>query len=46
MNNTGTLTFDSNGNLTSPTGSVAGISFPGLADGASDLTFNWNLMTR
>src|SRR3984885_9491440 len=43
VNNTGTLTFDSNGNLTSPTGSVAGISFPGMADGASNLTFNWNL---
>jgi flagellar hook protein FlgE len=43
VNNTGTLTFDSNGNLTSPTGSIAGISFPGMADGASDLTFNWNL---
>jgi flagellar hook protein FlgE len=43
VNNTGTLTFDSNGNLTSPTGSVAGISFPGMTDGASTLTFNWNL---
>jgi flagellar hook protein FlgE len=43
VNNTGTLTFDSNGNLTSPTGSVAGISFPGMADGASNLSFNWNL---
>jgi len=43
VNNTGTLTFDSNGTLTSPTGSVVGISFPGMADGASDLTFNWNL---
>jgi len=43
LNNTGTLTFDTNGNLTSPTGSVTGISFPGMADGASDLTFNWNL---
>jgi flagellar hook protein FlgE len=43
VNNTGTLTFDSNGNLTSPTGTVAGISFPGMADGASDLSFNWNL---
>jgi flagellar hook protein FlgE len=43
VNNTGTLTFDSNGNLTSPTGTVAGISFPTMADGASDLTFNWNL---
>jgi flagellar hook-basal body protein len=43
VNNTGTLTFDSNGNLTAPTGNVAGISFPGVTDGASDLTFNWNL---
>ncbi|MEI9980580.1 MAG: flagellar hook-basal body complex protein [Edaphobacter sp.] len=43
VNNTGTLAFDSNGNLTSPTGVVSGITFPGLADGASDLTFNWNL---
>ncbi len=43
LNNTGTLTFDTNGNLTSPTGSVTGISFPTMADGASDLTFNWNL---
>jgi flagellar hook protein FlgE len=43
VNNTGTLTFDSNGNLTSPTGSVTGISFPGMADGASNLTFNWNM---
>jgi flagellar hook protein FlgE len=43
VNNTGTLVFGSNGNLTSPTGTVAGISFPGMADGASNLTFNWNL---
>jgi flagellar hook protein FlgE len=43
VNNTGTLTFDTNGNLTSPTGTISGISFPGMADGASDLTFNWNL---
>jgi flagellar hook protein FlgE len=43
VNNTGTLTFDSNGNLTSPTGTVSGISFPVMADGASNLSFNWNL---
>lgn len=43
VNNTGTLTFDSNGNLTSPTGNITGISFPQMADGASDLTFNWDL---
>ncbi len=43
LNNTGTLTFDSNGNLTSPTGSINNITFPGLTDGASDLSFDWNL---
>ena len=42
-NNTGTLTFDSSGNLVSPTGSVNNITFPSLTDGASDLSFNWNL---
>ena len=42
-NNTGTLTFDSSGNLVSPSGSVNNITFPGLTDGASDLSFNWNL---
>jgi flagellar hook protein FlgE len=42
-NTTGTLTFDSTGNLVSPTGTVAGVSFAGLPDGASDLSFNWNL---
>lgn len=42
-NNTGTLTFDSSGKLTSPSGSVSNITFPGLTDGASDLSFNWNL---
>lgn len=42
-NLTGTLTFDSNGNLTSPAANVAGISFTGLSDGASNMTLNWNL---
>jgi flagellar hook protein FlgE len=42
-NNTGTLTFDTSGNLVSPTGSVNNIAFTGLTDGASDLSFNWNL---
>jgi flagellar hook protein FlgE len=37
VNNTGTLIFDSNGNLTSPTKIVSGISFPGMVDGASTL---------
>jgi hypothetical protein len=39
----GTLTFDSNGNLTSPNEIVSEISFPGMAHGASTLTFKWNL---
>jgi flagellar hook protein FlgE len=42
-NNTGTLTFDTSGKLVSPTGSVNNITFPTLADGAADLSFNWNL---
>jgi flagellar hook protein FlgE len=42
-NNTGTLTFDTSGNLVSPVGSVNNIAFPGLTDGASDLSFKWNL---
>jgi flagellar hook protein FlgE len=42
-NTTGTLTFDSSGNLTSPTGNVTGVSFPTLTDGAADLLFNFNL---
>lgn len=37
------LTFNGAGQLTSPTGSIAGISIPNLADGANTLTFNWNL---
>ena len=35
--------FDSNGKLTAPAANVSGISFGTLADGASDLNFNWNL---
>jgi flagellar hook protein FlgE len=40
---TGNLTFDSNGNLTSPTGNVTGITATGLADGAANLNFTWQL---
>lgn len=40
---TGTLTFDGSGNLTSPTGTISGISFSGLSDGASNMNFSWNL---
>ncbi|MFZ0481257.1 MAG: flagellar hook protein FlgE [Terriglobales bacterium] len=38
----GTMTFDGNGNLTSPTGSIA-ISVPNLADGAKTMNISWNL---
>lgn len=37
------LAFNSNGQLTSPTGNVTGITASGLADGASNLTFAWDL---
>jgi flagellar hook protein FlgE len=42
---TGTLKFDSNGNLTSPAAVGGPIPIPitGLADGASDMAVNWNL---
>ena len=39
----GNLTFDNNGNLTSPSGSVTGIAVTGLADGAANLNLTWNL---
>jgi flagellar hook protein FlgE len=42
---TGTLTFDSSGNLTAPaaSGSPVAVSISGLADGAADMSLNWNL---
>lgn len=40
---TGSLTFDSNGNLVSPTTNIAGITFSGLSDGASNMNLTWNL---
>ena len=43
VNNTGTLTFDSSGRLVGPSSNVTGVSFPGLVDGASDLSFSYNL---
>jgi flagellar hook protein FlgE len=42
-NNTGTLSFDTKGNLISPSANVSGIQFTGLSDGAANLNFNWNL---
>jgi flagellar hook protein FlgE len=41
--NTGTLTFNTDGTLASPSSDVAGIKFTGLSDGASDMTMNWKL---
>lgn len=40
---TGTLTFDSSGQLTSPSGTVPGINITGLADGAANMSLSWNL---
>ena len=45
---TGSLTFDANGNLTSPappTAQVA-VAITGLTDGANDMNINWNLATQ
>jgi flagellar hook protein FlgE len=39
----GTMTFNSSGQLTSPTGSITGINITGLADGAAPLKMTWNL---
>jgi flagellar hook protein FlgE len=40
---TGTLTFNSSGNLVSPATDVSGISFAGLSDGAATVNLNFNL---
>jgi flagellar hook protein FlgE len=40
---TGTLTFNSSGNLVSPATDVSGISFAGLSDGAATVNMNFNL---
>ncbi len=42
-NASGTLTFDSTGNLVSPSGNLSGISFTGLSDGAAPMNLTWNL---
>jgi len=39
---TGTMNFDSNGNLTSPTGTLP-VNVTGLADGAANLSIAWSL---
>lgn len=41
---TGTLTFDSNGNMTDPApGAPVSVPITGLADGASDMNITWSL---
>lgn len=40
---TGTLTFNADGSLAQPNGSISGIQFSGLADGSSPLNLTWNL---
>jgi flagellar hook protein FlgE len=40
---TGTLNFDSSGNLVSPATDVSGITFSGLSDGAANLNMTWDL---
>jgi flagellar hook protein FlgE len=39
----GTLAFDSSGNLVSPAGNVSGITFDGLSDAAGKLSMTWDL---
>ena len=39
----GTLTFDTSGNLVSPATDVAGMTFSGLSDGAATMNVNWGL---
>jgi flagellar hook protein FlgE len=41
--NTGTLTFNSDGTLASPTSNVTGITFGGMADGSQDMDLTWQL---
>lgn len=40
---TGTLTFDGNGNLVAPPSDVTNINITGFVDGANDLSFTWRL---
>jgi flagellar hook protein FlgE len=41
----GTLTFNGNGQLISPATDITGITISGFANGANNLTFNWNLFS-
>jgi flagellar hook protein FlgE len=39
----GSLSFNSSGQLTAPTGTVSGINITGLADGAANMSMSWQL---
>jgi flagellar hook protein FlgE len=39
----GTLAFNSSGQLSSPTGTITGVNITGLADGAAPMSLSWNL---
>ncbi len=41
--NSGTMTFDSSGNLTAPASPITGIQVTGLADGAAPMNMSWTL---
>jgi flagellar hook protein FlgE len=43
-NTTGSLAFDTSGNLTNPAANITGIGFGGLSDGAADMSFTWNIL--
>ena len=42
-NTTGTLVFDSSGNLVTPASNVSGITFAGLSDDAATMNMTWGL---
>lgn len=42
----GNLTFNSSGNLVSPSSPITGINISGLADGAANLSMSWNLTSN
>ncbi len=43
-NASGSLTFNSSGNLVSPAADISGITFSGLSDGAANLDMTWNIL--
>ncbi len=42
-NTTGTLTFNTDGTLATPTTNVSGITFSGMADGGANMVLGWQL---